>query len=489
MKNLSKILIVLLVVTSGCATDLSTPRSADPSAFEPTLYRSEQSWTQSPSKSAALKSTPSTSTDNHSKNESPNSDRPSSDVGSSLSSEKAPKVNLTIESHQWQGITRAQIREQALCVHPAVAQAQANYDALLGKQLQAGLAPNPTAGIIGSDINEFGGAGRYGVFFGREVIRGNKLSAAQNVVDAELQSASHRLEIIKRRLLTDVDQSYYEVLVVQEQLALAQQLEELSQRAVDVSKTLFEAQEIPKTSLLQTTLQLQKAKLATRRFEATHLSATRKLSAIIGQEQLPTKHVSGNARAIAAVQDFEAAYDQLLRDSPELSKMFSDIETKKRQLVRDQLEPTSNVTWQTSFVYDFVSDDIVGGFQVGWKIPTLDRNQGTIYQSSQRIVAAQRRAETKALDLRRRLAEAYEKYLDAQIQAQAYEEEILPIANETAELLMKSYEAGETDVLQMLNAQRALFQTQLSYLQNLRILWRQTAAIEGLLLDDGLADQ
>ena len=497
MKHLSKILIILLVATSGCATDLSTPRSADSDSFEPSLFRSEQSSTQSPWKTETVKpalpslpslpSLPTSGDNDDSLNESTGTDRPSS--GYDFSFKGAPELDLAIEPHQWKGITRAQIHEQALCIHPAVAQAQANYDALLGKQLQAGLAPNPTAGIIGSDINEFGGAGRYGVFFGREIVRGNKLTASQNVVDAELQSAGHRLEIIKRRLLTDVDQFYYDVLVAQEQLALSRQLEELSQRAVDISKALFEAQEIPKTSVLQTTLQLQKAKLATRRFEATHLSATRKLSAVIGQEQLPTEHVAGNAREIAEIQDFEAAYNRLLRDSPELSKMFADIETKKRQLVREQLEPISNVTWQTSFVYDFVSDDIVGGFQVGWEIPTIDRNQGTIYESSQRIVAAQRGAETKALDLRRRLAEAYEKYLDAQIQVRAYEEEILPIANETAQLLMKGYKVGETEVLELLVAQRSLFQTQLSYLQNLRILWRQTAAIEGLLLDDGLADQ
>ncbi len=481
MKLLSKILIVLLVATSGCATDLSTPRTTDSISFEPTPLRSKVSLPTSRPETDSVELTPPSRADSDSQNESPNADQPSSIT--------APEIDLTSGSHQWQGITQAEIREQALCIHPAVAQAQANYDALKGRHLQAGLAPNPTAGIVGSDINEFGGAGRYGVFFGREVVRGNKLAASQNVVSAELESASHRLEIIKRRLLTDVDQFYYEVLIAQEQLALAKQLEEISERAVDISQSLYEAQEIPKTSVLQTTLQHQKAQLATRRFEATHLSATRKLAAIIGQEKLPTQHVAGNAREVAAVKDFEAAYDQLLRDSPELSKMFADIETKKRQLIRDQLEPISNVTWQTSFLYDFVSDDVVGGFQVGWEIPTVDRNQGAIYESSQRIIAAQRRVETKALDLRRRLAEAYELYLDAQIQVRAYEEDILPIANETADLLMKGYEAGETEVLELLVAQRTLFQTQLSYLQNLRILWRQTAAIEGLLLEDGLADQ
>ena len=496
MKLLSQILIVLLFTAPGCATDLSTQRPTDSISFAPTRSPSTNE-TQTIENSAEPSKTitqvpldPTKDDENGSPSTSKNQLDDSVKTSSlPLRSTNAPDIDLNYAARQWQGITRAQIRDQALCSHPAVAQAQANYDALKGERLQAGLSPNPTAGIVGSDINEFGGAGRYGVFFGREIVRGNKLAASENVVDAQLESAGHRLEIIKRRLLTDVDQFYYEVLIAQEQLALAQQLEKISQRAVEISQSLYKSQEIPKASVLQTQLQLQKAQLAIRRFEAAHVSATRKLAAIIGQEQLPTQYVAGNVRALDAVEDFEAAYDQLLRDSPELSKLFADIETKKRQLIRDQLEPISNVTWQTSFVYDFVSDDIVGGFQVGWEIPTVDKNQGAIYESSQRVVAAQRRVETKALELRRRLADSYQQYLDAQIQVQAYQEKILPIANETVQLLMKGYEAGEIEVLELLVAQRTLFQSQLSYLQNLRTLWLQTAAIEGLLLDDGLADQ
>ena len=278
-------------------------------------------------------------------------------------------------------------------------------------------------------------------------------------------------------------------MVAQEQLTLANQLQDISRTAVEISQQLYTAEEVPKTALLQAELELKKSKMVNRRFQASHLSAKRKLAAIIGQEELPSPHVAGNAREVAAIKDFETAYDDLLKDSPELSKLFADIEANKQQLIRDQLEPISDVTWQTSFVYDFVTDDIIGGFQVGWKIPKFDRNQGKIYQSSQRIVAAQRRAETKALDLRRRLAESYEQYLDAKIQVDAYETEILPIATETVELLLKGYEAGETQVLELLVSQRALFQTNLAYLQNLRTLWQQTAAIEGLLLEDGLSDQ
>lgn len=528
MKPALQILIVLLVATAGCATDLSSARSRSRSIAQ--TYRTEAETSASPRRERAVKPTENANApaskepplSRFANGSSTSKARAESDLqisavealgaGHSVApiiesenelstdisdvenaaisnAKKSSVVNLAFGFHDWTGITRDEIRAQALDHHPAVAQAHAYCESLRGKYQQAGLAPNPTAGIIGSEINENGGAGRYGVYFGREIVRGGKLNASQNAIGAELHSAGQRLEIVKRRLLTDVDCYYYEVLIAQEQLELAMQLEEISKNAVKISKSLFRGQEVPKTSVLQAELELRKSQMVTRRYKAGHLSATRKLAAIIGQEKLPTARVAGNAREIAMVEDFESAYDRLLRDSPELAKLFADIEANKRKLVRDQLEPISNVRWQTSFLYDFVSDDIIGGFQIGWEIPKFDRNQGAIYQSSQQVVAAKRKVETKALELRRRLAEAYERYLDAQIHVEAFENEILPIATETAELLTQGYQAGETEVLELLVAQRALFQTNLAYLQNLRVLSQQTAAIEGLLLDDGLADQ
>jgi cobalt-zinc-cadmium efflux system outer membrane protein len=384
------------------------------------------------------------------------------------------------------GVTRAEIRNQALRFHPAVAEARAVYESLKGKYHQSGLPPNPTVGVIADDINEDGGAGRYGVFWGRKIVRGKKLEASQDIVGAELQSAAFRLQEIEQRLLTDVDRFFFDVLIAQEQLALARRLVDVSQRAVTVSQSLLQGLEVPKTSVLQAQLQLKKSEIAVRRFESAHLSARRKLAAIIGQEDLPTPQVAGNAREEIEIDDFESAYDRLLQNSPELSRLFADIETRKRELIRNQRESISDINWQTSLQYDFVTDDVIGGFQVGWKIPTLNRNQGAIYQSSQQVAAAERRAETKSFQLRRRLAEAYEQYLDAKLQVEGFEKDVLPIATETNRLLVKGFHAGETPVFELLVSQRLLFQTHLNYLQNLRILGQQTALITGLLLDDGL---
>ena len=90
------------------------------------------------------------------------------------------------------GTSLEQLEQMALATSPAVAEVLAEIESLRGKLTQAGLPPNPTAGINGDDINEDGGAGRYGVYIGREIVRGNKLGLSRSAVRAEIVAAEQQ---------------------------------------------------------------------------------------------------------------------------------------------------------------------------------------------------------------------------------------------------------------------------------------------------------
>ena len=339
----------------------------------------------------------------------------------------AVSINLT---------SLAKIEQLALSTNPAVAEVQAEIESLRGKLTQAGLPPNPTVGIVGSDINEDGvSGGRYGVYFGREIVRGNKLGYSRSVVCAEIRTAEQRLATVQQRLLTDVRKRYYDLLVAQETVAIADELVKISQNAVDVSKQLLEAKEAAQTSVLQSEVELQNAFVVLRQAENQRLAARRKLAGLLGEADLPSDYVDGNARDVLAVADFEQSFDDIVGSSPEIAALFADVEQKRRQLQREIVEPIPNVTWQATLQYDVFGDDVIPGFQIGMPLPTLNRNQGAIHQARYQIVAAERRAEKKALGLRQRLTSTYESYLDAKILIDAYDSEIIPKAKQTLDLV------------------------------------------------------
>ena len=375
-----------------------------------------------------------------------------------------------------------QFEQAAREASPAVAELTAEIESLQGKLIQAGLPPNPQVGLMGSDINESGGAGWYGVFFGREIVRGNKLPLAQQAVCAEVEAMQRRLSIVEQQIVTDVRQRYYDLLVAQETVAITKELVQISQRAVDTSQKLFEGQEAAKTAVLQSELELENAKVVQNQAENQELAARRKLAGLLGKSDLETAEIEGDPRQLVKVEEFETSFDQLVNSSPEIQQLFAEVEQRRRRLARECVEPIPNVTWQANLLYDTLGERPVVGFQIGIPIPTLNQNQGAIRQAEQQVVAAERRAEKKALELRQRLASAYEAYLNAKLQIDAYEKQIIPKAKETLDLVNTGYEQGEIDFLQLLTAQRTYSQLNLTYLRQLQQVWRQNVEIRGLLL-------
>jgi cobalt-zinc-cadmium efflux system outer membrane protein len=414
-------------------------------------------------------------------------DNSSSDISTEDSTYYADSIVTPVAQSIVGATSLAQLEQVALATNPAVAEVQAEIESLRGKLTQAGLPPNPTVGIVGSDINEDGvSGGRYGVYFGREIVRGNKLGYSRSVVCAEIEAAEQRLAVIQQRLLTDVRQRYYDLLVAQETVTMAEELVKISQNAVDVSQRLLEAKEAAQTSVLQSEIELQNASVVKRQAENQRLAARRKLAGLLGEAELSLDYVDGNVRELLAIADFEQSFDEVVNSSPEIAALFAEVEQKRRQLQREIVEPIPNVTWQTTLQYDVFGNDIIPGFQIGMPIPTLNRNQGAIHQARHQIIAAERRAEKKALDLRQRLASAYENYLDAKLQVDAFDSEIIPKAKQTLDLVNKGYREGEIDFLQLLTAQRTYSQINLTYVQQLKQLWRQHVEIQGMLLSGSL---
>ena len=384
------------------------------------------------------------------------------------------------------GVTMEELEQLAFAQNPAIAEMQSRIDALCGKRAQALLPPNPTVGVNGEDLGEDGRAGRYGVFFGRRIVRGNKLELSAAIVDAEIKVAQQRLVEIQQRLSTDVRMRFYDLLVAQSKVDLAKQLVEIARSARSTAQQLLEAKEVARTDLLQAEVELQNAEVILQQSENQRQAARRKLVALVGQTDLAIDRVQGHPEQIVALADFDQAFESIIASSPELAALYLDVQRAQRNVARQCAQPIPDLTWQTTIQYDTVSDNVVTGFQIGMPLPILNRNQGAIRQARNEVLAAQMKAEKKELDLRHRLAVAYEQYYQAQLQVDAMKHRILPTAKESLELISKGYETGEVGFLTRLTAQRTYIQANLSYIESLRQVWRQGNLVRGLLLRGGL---
>ncbi len=382
-------------------------------------------------------------------------------------------------------LTMDDLIQTGLMNSPAVAQAGARVDALRGRWVQAGLPPNPTVGYVGTELGQDARGGQNGGFAGQEFITGGKLRLDRVTVAREIQRANQQLAATQLRVSTDVRKAAYAVLVAQRRVELAETLTQLSGQAVQASRDLQEAQEIPRAGLLQSELEQQNAAIISQTARNAYSSAWRQLTAIIGSD-LPPQPIAGDVSQLPAMLDWDEQLARVTTTSPEIGAAVADIMRAQSALRRAGVEPIPNITTQFSVQYDESTNYTIGGVQAGIPLPLWNRNQGGIRQARAEVGEARRNAERVELDLKRRLAEAFQIYATARTQAETYATSILPKAQETFELVQRGYRLGEIGYLDLLTAQRTYSQTNLAYLDALAALWSSYSEIDGLLLSGSL---
>jgi cobalt-zinc-cadmium efflux system outer membrane protein len=379
-----------------------------------------------------------------------------------------------------------ELEQLAFANNPAIAQAAAHAAALRGRWVQVGLPPNPTAGYTGTEIGNDGRAGQQGGFVGQEFVTGGKLRLNRAIVDGEIQQAEQFLEMLRLRTRTDVRRAFYAALIAQRRMDLADELVRITGQAVESSRELLQAQEIPQAGLLQTQVEQQNAAILLQAATNERSGAWRELSAVVGSD-LAERRVSGDVSQLPAGLDWDEQLRRLTTSSPEMAAAFANVSRAEAVLRRESVEPIPNLDTQVSVQFDNATEDTITSVTLGVPLPIWNRNQGGIRQAQAEVTEARRSLQRTELDIKRRLAVAFQQYATARAQAEAYATEILPKAQETLELVQRGYRLGELGYLDLLTAQRTYSQTNLSYLDALSALWANWNEIDGLLLSGSLS--
>jgi len=382
--------------------------------------------------------------------------------------------------------TLAELEQAALTGNPALARANAQVRALRGKWVQAGLPPNPLVGYSAAEVGDAGGAGLQGARISQAFITGGKLGLARAAALQEIRQAQQQYEAVRLRVLTDVRTAYYEVLIAERKLQVTAELVEASDEAVRASRGLLEAKEIARVALLQTEIEAQNARIELRRAENAERAAWRTLASVVGRKDLQPRTLAGNLDETRPPLHWPETLERLQSESPEIAAALFELSRARWELSRAIAQVRPDVDVQMTVQQDDASDLTVAGVQVLLPLPLLNRNQGAIGQAESEMIAARRNVEQVELRLQNQLAQAFQGYSNAQYQVARYTGAILPKARETFEFVGQAYRTGEASYIELLNAQRTFFRTNLAYLDALQTLWREAIRIEGLLLEGSL---
>jgi cobalt-zinc-cadmium efflux system outer membrane protein len=406
--------------------------------------------------------------------------------GTAVQSEPLPRPLPPVNGDG--GLTLEELEQKALFSNPSLRRLSALVGAARGNSLQVGLPPNPSVGYEGQQLGSGGLAEQHGVLFSQEIVRGGKLRLNRAVANSERLRIEQELAAQQMRVLTDVRIAYYEVLLAQRQIEIADNLIRIGSEGSETVSALFKAKEVGRADVLQAQLETENARILSNNAHNRYTAAWQSLIAIVGNPDLEPQLLEGDLLGPEKELDFQGSLDRLLQLSPEISAATMEVERARLSLERARVEPVPNVNLQglVNWQDNGIGGKPDGGVAVSVPLPLFNRNQGAIARASQEYVAAREAVVQLELDLKNRLAPVFERYANAKIQFNRYQEIILPAAQESLDLTRKMYSAGETAYTTLLTAQRTYSQTQLNYLDTIRALRIAEAQINGLLLSGSL---
>ncbi|MBN2591380.1 MAG: TolC family protein [Sedimentisphaerales bacterium] len=338
-------------------------------------------------------------------------------------------------------------------------------------QLQESLKPNPELEV---EVEEIGDSGDRSGFDAAEttiqlsqtIELGNKSQKREKVASLEKELIQLNYELKKLEIFSETIRAFLNILSAQEKVRLSDELLKLSVESFESVEKRVDAGKDSPLEKTRASIALLNIKSDNQQAHLELEYSRKKLASFWSQNQLPFEQVDGDLEIIEQLASFEDLTNQL-KQNPEY--MLWEIEVKKSQ-AKLSLEKSKSIVDLTigAGVQNFNETDenaFVFGFSI--PLPIANRNQGARQEATFNLAQKKELQKAAWLKLQNEFNETYKEFTKSYNRAVSMKNEILPAAIELFDSATTAYHEGKIDYLNMLDAQRTLFNVQNEYIESL----------------------
>jgi len=379
--------------------------------------------------------------------------------------------------------------------NPELASFAKEVRALEGVKIQAGKFRNPELAIESEDINantrpNTRAAQFTTIRFSQLIELGGKRSARINAASIGQELADKNYESKRLELIARVANVFTKVLAGQEQLRLVKESMQLAQKVVNSATKRVEAGKAPPIEETKAKVAFSTIGIELEQTRRDLVAARKQLSLLWGNPSPQFRKVLGDLESRVVIPSFEVL-EQRIHENPIVLYSIKNVEQHEALLEIEKLRRIPDITIGAGIRRYTQVDETTAIVNVSIPIPLFDLNQGNLQAANQRVGKAIDEQSATDLQLRSKLTGAYESLLAAQNEIKVLHDEVLPGARSSFDIANKGYELGRFSFLEMLDAQRTLFQNQVLYIRALANYHRLINEIERLIASpiDGAANQ
>jgi cobalt-zinc-cadmium efflux system outer membrane protein len=337
--------------------------------------------------------------------------------------------------------------------------------------LQANLLPNPE---VEFEVEEFGGSGSYGgfdsaettLFFSQMVELGRKRSKRNTVARLERDAATWEYESARVDILAEVSKAFIKLLAYQQRHEMVKQNLELAESSYEAIEKSVEAGAISPLDLTKARVAVVQEKLEFYRIQNDLGVAKTQLAATWGSN-LPkfdrTVGILALIEELPSVETLSKRIDQ----NPDIARWAVEIARHQAQIRYEKSQAIPDVKVGVGIKFYNESDDTAAVFGLSMPLGLFDRNQGNIRAAQYEFERALQQKREIELQINTTLTSSYRKLQSAHQEAQVMNGELYPAAKQAYNDIQKAYMEGKLGYLDVLDAQRTLFETQRDYLEAL----------------------
>ncbi|MDH3585269.1 MAG: TolC family protein, partial [Phycisphaerae bacterium] len=352
------------------------------------------------------------------------------------------------------------------------------------RALQAGLRPNPEVGI---EIENFAGSGATSGFDSAETTAllsqliplGGKTTKRRRVAELDRDLAGWDYEAARLDLATKVAVALVGVEAAQRREHLAVDKLEIARQLYAAADQKVLAGAAPPLERTRATVLQETSRIGVRRARQALAAARHDLAATWGAERPVFERVAVDLQRIRPIP----AYDVIrarLPQSPRLARWATEISRREAQVDLARAGRVADVTAGAGVRRLEQSDDTAAVVEFSVPLALFDRNQGGILEARYALAKARAQEQVEHLDARTALARAHQELDTAFIEAAALRDTVLPAAQQAFAAVNKSYRAGQSSYLQVLDAQQSFFDARDRYIEALAAYHGAVAAVEGM---------
>lgn len=343
-------------------------------------------------------------------------------------------------------------------------------------KIRAGLYPNPVLELDGTTGELSGSPSENSLSVGisQEFLTMGKRGKRLAVTEKEIESFDRQIDNSGRLLTEEVKTTFYDMLLAEKRVELADRSIALNNQLLDVTKQRLEAGDIPE-------LEVNLARVEVARSEGRKVEAERdlypakaRLLTLMGLSTDEVTSFSGALEAKSFVKSLEELKGLALAKRPDLRALEAERAKSDAEITLARAEGVPNVTAGLGYQRENTAIEVSGsevkdrdnliGLKLSIPIPLFDRNQAGIREAQARKGSAENRHAFARLAAEREVEAAYARLATADKTLAIYAKDIIPQLEENLKLVQEAYRLGEVGILTVIEEQKKFFEVNDRYL-------------------------